>query len=352
MEEHKLLLEDLGWNPRFAAYFEPYSEQGMSPARVTFEGRSAYKVMCESGQVSAVPAGKLLHASDGRGDLPVVGDWVAAQVLDESPRRAVIHAVLPRQSVFARKEAGDRVRQQPVAANIDTVFITMGLDGDFSLRRIERYLTLAWESSALPVVLLTKADLCAEVEASVAAVEGIAPGVRVHAVSTFKKTGLDQLDEYLLPGRTVAFLGSSGVGKSTIINHLLGSDTQQVREVREDDSMGRHTTTSRQIFATPSGALVVDTPGMRELQLWNASGGLGAAFSDIEEIALDCRYRDCRHEGEPGCAVQAAIESGLLDLSRMENYRKMLRELHHLEVKQSQSAEQVEPRGGRRGRRR
>lgn len=342
MEEQELSLENLGWNPRFAAYFAEYSQRGLSPARVVFEGRTNYRVITEDGEMSAVLTGKLMHASEGREDLPIVGDWVAVDVLDESPRRAVIGAILQRASVFARKEAGGRVRQQPVASNIDTVFVTMGLDGDFSLRRIERYLALAWESGALPVVLLTKCDLCADVSSRLREVEDIAPSVFVHAISTFHDIGLDQLDAYLVKGKTVALLGSSGVGKSTIINYLLGNSVQQVKEVRTDDSRGRHTTTSRQIFITPSGALVVDTPGMRELQLWNASDGLGEAFQDVEEIGANCRYRDCRHESEPGCAVQSALDTGLLDPARMESYRKLLRELQHLEMKQSMSADAEE----------
>ena len=338
VEEHELVLENLGWNPRFAAYFAEYSQRGMCPARIVFEGRSNYRVITEYGEMSAVLTGKLMHASEGREDLPVVGDWVAADILDESPKRAVVGAILPRVSVFARKEAGERVRQQPVAANVDTVFIASGLDGDFSLRRIERYLALAWESGALPVVLLTKSDLCADVESRIREVEDIAPGVFVHALSIIQQTGFDGIDDYLVKGKTVALLGSSGVGKSTIINYLLGNTVQQVNEVRENDSRGRHTTTSRQIFITPSGGLVVDTPGMRELQLWNASDGLGEAFRDIEEIATNCRFGDCRHESEPGCAVQNALRTGRLDPLRMESYRKLLRELHHLEVRQNKSA--------------
>lgn len=338
MEEHELRLESIGFDARFAANFAADLEQGLRPARVVFEGRSEFRVLTEFGEMPAMVTGKLLYESDGRAELPIVGDWVAVDVLDESPKRAIICAILPRVSVFSRKEAGKRVRQQPVAANIDTVFITMGLDGDFSVRRVERYLSLAWESGAAPVVLLTKSDLCADSAARAAEMECAAPGIPVCVISTVMGEGLDQLDAYLTPGRTVALLGSSGVGKSTIINYLMGDDAQSVKAVRESDSRGRHTTTSRRIFVTPSSALVVDTPGMREIQLWNASDGLGETFSDIQEIAVGCRFLDCRHESEPGCAVRRAVDEGRIDSGRMENYHKMLRELKYLELKQDTSS--------------
>lgn len=337
-----MTLESIGYGPRFAAHFAPYHEQGLQPARVVFEGRSDYRVLTECGEIPATLTGKLLHSSDGRDELPVVGDWVAVAILDESPKRALIYAILPRASVFSRKEAGKRLREQPVAANIDTVFITMGLDGDFSLRRVERYLALAWESGAEPVVLLTKSDLCPDVATCISEVEQVAPGVSVLAVSTLAQAGMDQLDVYLIRGRTVALLGSSGVGKSTIINYLMNREIQSVNGVRESDSRGRHTTTSRRIFLTPSGALVVDTPGMRELQLWNASDGMGEVFSDIQEIAARCRFIDCRHESEPGCAVQQAVQAGDIDPERMENYRKMGRELKYMEIRQEQSPASAE----------
>ncbi len=342
MEEHELTLESIGYYPHFAAHFEAYSQQGLRPARVVFEGRSDFRVLSECGEIPATLIGKLLYASDGRDNLPVIGDWVVVDILDESPKRAIIYAILPRVSVLSRKEAGRRIREQPIAANIDTIFIAMGLDGNFNLRRVERYLALALESGAEPVVLLTKADLCMDVAACIAVVERVAPGIPICAVSTLGGESMDQLDAYLAPGRTVVLLGSSGVGKSTIINYLMGDEAQSVNGVRQSDSMGRHTTTNRRIFITPSGTLVVDTPGMRELQLWNASDGLGEAFSDIEEIAASCRFIDCRHESEPGCAVRRAVEDGCIDSNRMENYCKMLRELQYLELRQETSPASAE----------
>lgn len=335
-------LENIGYNSHFAAAFSAYLNKGLHPARIVLEGRSDFRVLSEYGEISAVLTGKFHYASDGGSDFPVIGDWVAANILDESPKRAVICAILPRKSAFSRKEAGPRIKQQLVAANIDTVFITMGLDGDFSLRRVERYLAMAWESGAYPVILLTKTDLCEDVPGSIADVNRVAPSVPVCAVSAKLETGMDQLEPYLTPGQTIAFIGSSGVGKSTLINYLIGEEAQKVNDVRLSDSRGRHTTTNRKILITPSGVLVVDTPGMRELQLWNASDGMSETFSDIEEISDGCRFTDCRHESEPGCAVRRAVDEGILDPKRLENYHKMVKEMKYLELKQESSSEYVE----------
>lgn len=334
-------LEDIGFDPNFADHFNTYASEGYSPARVSLEYKSLYMVFTERGEIPAVPTGKMYFEAETDG-LPVVGDWVVARLLDEEPARAVIHAILPRKSKFSRKEAGKRIVEQPIAANIDTVFIVVGLDNNFSTRRIERYLTISWDSGAEPVVLLTKSDLCEDVEDKLAAVQAAAPGVPVHAVSVFENSGIDQLDGYLKSGRTIALLGSSGVGKSTITNYLLGKDIQRVQDVRDMDSKGRHTTTQRQMFVLPSGAMVIDTPGMRELQLWNVDGGLAETFSDIEELARFCQFDDCQHSGEPGCKVQEALVIGELDPARFENYQKMQKELKYLEKKQDASAAFVE----------
>lgn len=334
-------LEDIGFNPTFADHFTQYKEDGFSPARVSLEHRNLYMILTERGEIAAVPTGKMYYDAEEIG-LPVVGDWVVVQILDEQPLRAIVHSILPRKSKFSRKEAGKRICEQPIAANIDTVFIVVGLDNDFSIRRIERYLTLAWESGAKPVVLLTKSDLCEVVEEMLADVRSSAPGVPVHAVSVLDGVGLDQLSEYLVCGETVALLGSSGVGKSTIINYLLGVEMQRVQEVRDDDSKGRHTTTQRQMFVISSGALVIDTPGMRELQLWNAEGGLSATFSDIESLARKCQFSDCSHSGESGCKINEALANGDLEPARFENYQKMQRELCYLERKQDGGAAHAE----------
>lgn len=323
-------LEALGWNAHWAGCFAPYRAEGYDAGRISLEHKQLYAVWTERhGEIPAVLTGKYYYEADTRGDLPVVGDWAVIRIHEESPPKATIHGLLPRRSKFSRQAAGTRGGEQPLAANVDTVLLVTGLDGNYNLRRIERYLTVAWESGAEPVVLLTKADLCDEVEARVQEVCASAPGVPVHSLSVRAGTGLEALQRYLIPGRTLALLGSSGVGKSTLLNHLLGEDVQRVQEVRDFDDRGRHTTTHRELFLLPGGVLIIDTPGLRELQLWHADEGLAGAFPEIEALAQQCRYGDCRHRQEPGCRVRAALEDGLLDPDRYENYRKMEQELHY-----------------------
>jgi ribosome biogenesis GTPase len=263
-----------------------------------------------------------------------VGDWVA---LEAGTR---ISAVLPRQSVFSRKEAGAVTREQVIAANIDVLFVVTGLDGDFNLRRIERYLLLAWESGAKPVVVLNKADLCSNTTQAAADVQALASGVPVAAISALHGSGVPEVEAHLTAGQTAAVTGSSGAGKSTLVNRLLGHERQRVQEVRADDSRGRHTTVRRELFLAPAGWLLIDTPGLRELQLWAASASVDLAFDDIAALAAQCRFRDCRHQGEPGCAVAT---SGI-DESRLASYAKLQRELAHLDRKLDQRAAQDEKR--------
>jgi ribosome biogenesis GTPase / thiamine phosphate phosphatase len=324
-----LQLQELGWDESFADAFQPHESNGLAPARVAVEHRSEYVVYADAAELRAELSGRLRFG----GDRPGVGDWVAiAPRGDEG--RATIHAVLPRRTAFVRKTAWAETKAQTVAANVDVVFIVCGLDLNFNLRRIERYLTLAWESGAQPVVLLTKADLCDDVPARVLAVESIAIGVPVHAVSVRTGEGVDAVRAYLGAGRTGALLGSSGVGKSTLVNALVGEELLATREVREGDGRGRHTTSHRQLVRLPDAGLVLDTPGMRELRLWDADEGVGAAFSDIDALVGECRFSDCAHEHEPGCAVRAALRSGELDHDRWESWRKLQRELEHLRVRQ------------------
>jgi ribosome biogenesis GTPase len=328
------LLEHLGWDPAIEEQFAPYAAEGLAPARVAVEQRGALLVYMESGERWAEPSGRLRHAAVERGDLPAVGDWVA--IADpEGAERALVQAVLPRRTKFSRLAASDHggTVEQVVAANVDVVFLTAGLDGDFNARRLERYLTLAWESGASPVVVLTKTDLCADVQAALLEVASVAIGVPVHAVSNVTGEGVDALAQYFGEGRTVAALGSSGVGKSSLVNRLAGEELMATGDLRAD-GRGRHTTTHRQLLLLPAGGLYLDTPGMRELRLWESEEGLATAFDDVAAAAAQCRFTDCSHEREPDCGVRAALAEGTLDRERYESWRKLQNELRWLEVKQ------------------
>ncbi len=322
-------LNQLGWNSFFKESFEPFSKRGYSAGRISEEHKHLYHVLAECGELLAKVSGKLLHDSENRSEFPAVGDWVAISARP-AEGTATIHAILPRLSKFARKIAGKTIEEQVIAANINTIFLVNGLDNDFNLRRIERYLTLGWESGANPIVVLNKADVCDDITQKAALVETIALGVPVHVVSAVTGQGLEELSTYLSNGVTVAFLGSSGTGKSTLINALFGQAVQDVSEVRQGDSRGRHTTTFRKMIILPQGGIVIDTPGLRELQLWGSDEGLSGAFNDIELLAERCRFTDCRHENEPGCAVRKAFEEGGLDSKRYESYLKLQSELDYL----------------------
>lgn len=334
-------LNCLGWSDYFAHSFEPYRQQGFSVARVAIEYKNIYTLYSEQGELSAKVAGKLRHQAIQPQDFPAVGDWVIIQVRD-SEKQATIHEILPRKSKFSRKTVGNKTEEQIVAANVDTVFLVSGLDGDFNPRRIERYLILAWESGANPVIVLNKSDLCNSLESYLAQVEAIAIGVPIVVLSATNLQGLDALAAYLQPGQTVALLGSSGVGKSTITNQLKGEFVQAVQSVRQGDDRGRHTTTHRQLILLPTGGLIIDTPGMREIQIWAGDESLQETFADIETLAQECRFRDCQHHQEPGCAVQQALAEELLDYSRFLSYQKLQKELAYSARKQDQRAQLAE----------
>jgi ribosome biogenesis GTPase len=331
-------LASFGWDEQLARDFEPLRAPGTVPARVIAEHRDRYVVRAAAGERAAVLAGRLRHQSRAREDLPATGDWVA---VDEGDGTAAIHAVLPRRSLFLRKAAGETTEAQVLAANVDVALIAAALPDDVNPRRIERYLALAWESGAVPVVLLTKADLVDDVDSAVRGVRAVAPGVDVAAVSAVTGAGVDVLARWLQPGRTAVLLGASGAGKSTLANLLLGEDALRTAAVREDGK-GRHTTTHRQLVQLRNGALLIDTPGMRELQLWSADAGLESAFADVEALAARCRFGDCAHELEPGCAVRAAAESGTLDPARLESWRRLRRELNWLQLRQDEAAAAAE----------
>jgi len=328
-------LESLGWTPFFEAQFDPTRDAELTPARVSEEQRGSYQILGQSGAWRAELAGRLRHEMAGdRSQAPCTGDWVLARVppVREDGSPALIHRVLMRRTKFSRKEAGDRTAEQIIAANVDTIFLVQSLNLNLNPRRLERYLALLWESGAEPVVVLSKADLCPDPDPSVEVAKTAARGVTVLVTSALAPGGLDVLAPYLGVGRTVALVGSSGVGKSTIVNRLLGSDLMRVQGIREDDR-GRHTTTSRQLILLPGGGMLLDTPGMRTVLMWEGEEGLKTAFQDIEELAARCRFRDCGHGTEPGCAVQSALETGTLDAGRFANYRKVGREIRHEAMK-------------------
>ncbi len=341
-------LRRLGWNAHFEAHFAPHREAALVPARVAREDRERYVVRGEFGEWTATLPGRARLDGPEAGDWPAVGDWVAIEPVG-GEAKGIIRATLPRRTRIARQAAGAVTREQVLAANVDVAFLVSSLDGgrNFHPATVARYLLVAYESGASPVVLLNKCDLAKDLDACVAEAESIAPGVPVLALSAFDGRGIDELRALIRPGETAAFLGRSGVGKSTLINRLLGEDALAAGEVREDDRRGRHTTTWRELIVLPEGGIVVDTPGMRELQFWSGEEAIAAEFADIEGLSSACRFRDCGHISEPGCAVKAAVDAGVLDAGRLEEYQTFLRELAHQARRQDNKARMAEKAAGR-----
>lgn len=325
-------LDNLGWKNDSG-----YNEDQV--ARVITVQKNSYRVSDGETEYHAHLSGKFLNEIVSSLDFPSVGDWVEVQKLPEE-KKAVIKHVLPRKSQFVRQAAGNRTDAQVVAANIDTVFIVNSLNHDLNVRRIERYMLLTYESGATPFILLTKKDQVseAEVQKAISSVSEVAIGVPILTISSVTGDGMEELLEQLQPGKTSALLGSSGVGKSTLINALFGEKIQETKDIREDDSKGRHTTTHREMFILPNGAMLIDTPGMREIQLWDGETGIETTFHDIEELEKECKFSDCQHHSEPGCRVQEAIANGDLSEERYNSYLKLQRELAYEKRKQNQKA--------------
>ncbi|MDQ0417485.1 ribosome biogenesis GTPase [Croceifilum oryzae] len=324
-------LVSLGWKKQQEIWECESKEEGYELGRIITEYPNSYRIMTQKGEILGSVSGKFRFHAKSRSDYPCIGDWVAIQKHDQD--KGMIHFIFPRFSQFSRKEAGTGYEEQTIASNVDFVFLVSALNQDFNLRRIERYLVLAWESGSNPVIVLSKGDLCNDSSERVLQVESIACGVPIHVISAMNQQGMDELFPYVKVGNTVALLGSSGVGKSTLVNALLGIDRQSTQESREKDGKGRHTTTNRELIPLPQGGAIIDTPGMREIQLGNVVSGVDDAFADINELVQSCHFSDCTHQRETRCAVQQAIEEGILSTERLQSYRKLQKELDYVERK-------------------
>ena len=341
MNATKIDLKKMGWNSFFEESFRPFQLEGLAPGRIITVQRNRYIALTETGETKVKVSGKFKFDATEKGSYPVVGDWVAIKkgITEEV---GTIKKVLPRRNKFSRKVAGLTTEEQILVANIDMIWIVSGLDNDFNIQRIERYLTLASESRSKQVVILNKSDLCDNPEERREEVSKITQNTPIHILSAKLNQGLETLDQYLEEGKTIAILGPSGVGKSTILNKLLGVDHQEVGEVRETDGHGRHITAYRELFILPKGGMIIDNPGVREMQLWSKGEGLSEIFKDVEEIIQQCKFTNCNHENEPGCAVKEALDTGKLDPRRYAHYLKLKKEVEFLAIKQKQMVRRTE----------
>ncbi|MBI5247436.1 MAG: ribosome small subunit-dependent GTPase A [Elusimicrobia bacterium] len=319
------ILEDWGWDARWAEAFGADAAKGLFPARLVEEQRGLFQIMSAKGVASARTTGNMRHKAEGRADLPAVGDWIAAE-FPPHEKVALIRRILPRRTKLSRKAAGDVMMEQVIAANLDAVLVMTALNAEFNPRRLERFLTVSRESGAEPVLVLNKLDACPDAAALLEQARSIAGDAAVIAVSAKTGAGLEALNAWIKPGRTVGLVGSSGVGKSTLVNRLAGNEKIKTAETRSTDERGRHTTTHRQLFVLPGGGILLDTPGMREMQFWEADQGLAKTFDEIEALAPNCRFKDCAHAAEPGCAVKAAVAAGTVLQDRIDAWRKLKRE--------------------------
>jgi len=335
-------LKELGWNIYFKKNFEPYKTHGFIQARVIREDKYSYQVATTKGEFMATLSGRFRFNASSDKDFPRTGDWIVIKPRYKE-NKATIHALLPRKNYFARKVVGGKSEEQIIAANIDTAFIMCGLDLDFNVRRIERYLTLSWESNTVPVLLLNKSDICKkkELETKIAQTKTVAFDVPVYVISAKKKLGLRPLYKYFKTGKTIVLLGSSGVGKSTLINSILKEERQPVQDLRKFKDRGRHTTSAREMIFLPNQGMIIDNPGLREIGMWTDNENLGDSFEDIETLAEECHFNDCQHKTEPGCAVKQAIKNGKLDQGRYENYLKLQKELNFLDRQQEEKERRI-----------
>jgi ribosome biogenesis GTPase len=330
-------LSNFGYNNFFQKHFSEFSGNGFIPARVAIEHKSLYVVYSEHGELSAELSGKFYFNAEDKADYPAVGDWVVIRpLLDE--QKALIEHVLPRQNVFARKSAGIKTEEQIIASNIDVLFIMTSLNQDLNINRLERYLTLALDKKLQPVIVLSKSDLCEDLEEKMEQIKRLSDEIPVHIICSIKGDGIDDLRKYFIDNKTSAIVGSSGVGKSTLINVLAGKEVMKVDDIGNYKDKGIHTTSHRELIILPDGGMIIDTPGMRELQLWEGGDGLSDVFADIEALLSTCRFTDCKHESEPGCAIREAIESGSIDEAKYENYLKMQREIKYFERRKDNKA--------------